>query len=1013
MRKIILLSIGFLLVGMYAMAQTRTISGKVTDEKGNGLANASVVVKGTNIGTTTTPDGNFSFSVPSNANTLIVSYVGRNSREISLTGSNEYNVSLTPASNGNLDEVVVVGYGTQRRANVTSSVSTVKSADIQNRPYTSVDEELQGKVAGLQAPVSTGQPGAFQAIRIRGIGTATAGADPLFVVDGIIINAGDLTGLTTTANALAGLNPNDIESVTVLKDAQATSIYGSRGANGVIVITTKKGRAGKTKFSVDVEAGINKLADLPPNARFLNAGDYLMLLREGVVNAVLDQGGTQAQANAAADQYAQAYGEGTSVNTNWRDVITRTGQQQQYNLSASGGDAKNQFYVSGGYFNQQATVVGSDFKRYSFRTNYKHAANDKLSFTVNLTGSNAIQNSPNNGGAYSNPVGTLPFLRPTQNPYNADGSLNISTDPNDPTAFNSGNYNPLYIAKYDKYITNTTLLQGSVGAEYLVLKNLKFTTRFGVDYNLIEEQNFWNQFHGDGVGYGGLLQTNNSRLFNWIATNQFDYNTAFGPERKIRLDAKLGYEAQKNKGYFVYSAGQGFPPTNQLFYSTNSATPVGASSSGSDYDFAGVYSAVSLNYDNRYVLSGSFRRDGSSRFSENNLYGNFWSVGAAWNIDREQFFNNVSFVSGLKLRGSYGTSGNAAIGNYQWRPTVHYGVNYGGQPGGNFDVVGNENLTWETTKQADIGLDAGFFKDRLTLMFDVYRRVSDGLLFNNPLSATTGFTSFIDNVGKIENKGFEITLGGTPVKTKDFSWNLNFNLSHNKNKVLKLPNGKDITSNSPFIWREGYDFQTYYVREWAGVDPANGDPLWYIDGTHSKTTNDYSQAQRQLIGTAAPKYYGGLTSTFNFKGFDLQTDFVYNYGNLVRDRWITYSIDGQYADLNRYAINLKRWQKPGDITNVPRYVFGSDNNSNAFSTRFLYKGDFIRLRNLTVGYNLSSSVVNKLGISGLRLYVRGTNLWTKTYDPNLTIDPEQGINSFSNLNIFYTKSLTAGLNLTF
>jgi TonB-linked SusC/RagA family outer membrane protein len=997
MRKLILLSLGFLLIGIYAIAQTRTVSGRVTDEKGNSLSNASVVVKGTNIGTTTSPDGSFSLSVPSKSTSIVVSYVGLADKEIALTGSNKYNVSLTAAAKNNMDEVVVVGYGTQRRRDISSSISTVRSADVENRPYTSIDQELQ-------APVGTGQPGAYQEVRIRGIGSATAGADPLYVIDGIIVNAGDLTGLTTTANALAGLNPNDVESVSVLKDAQATSIYGSRGANGVILITTKKGRPGKTKFRADVEAGINKRADLPDNARLLNADEYLALLKEGVANA----GGTQAD----VDFFAQLFGEGTGVNTNWLDVITRQGQQQQYNLSASGGDAKNQFYVSGGYFNQQATVIASDFKRYSFRTNYKHTASDKLNFTVNLTGSNAIQNTPNNGGAFSNPVGSLPFLRPTQNPYNADGSINISTDPNDPTAFNSGNYNPLYIARYDKYNTNTTLIQGSVGAEYAILRNLKFSTRFGIDYNLIEELNFWNQFHGDGVGFAGLNQTNNSRLFNWISTNQFDYNTVFGPDNKIRLDAKLGYEAQKNKGYFVYSAGQGFPPTNQLYYSVNSATPVGASSSGADYNFAGIYSAATVSYDNRYVLSGSFRRDGSSRFSSDNLYGNFWSAGLAWNIDKENFFQNVSFVSGLKLRGSYGTSGNAAIADYGWRPTVHYGVNYGGQPGGTFDVVGNLNLTWEATKQADIGLDAGFFKDRLTLMFDVYKRTSDRLLFNNPLSLTTGFTSFIDNIGKIENKGFELTLTGTPVKTKDFSWNLSFNISRNNNKVLKLPGGKDIAS-SPFLLREGYDFRTFYVREWAGVDPATGDPQWWVDSSHTNKTSNYNAAKRQLIGSASPKYYGGLTSSFNYKGIELQADFVYNYGNLVRDRWVTYAIDGAFPDLNKYAINLQRWQKPGDVTNVPKYEFGSTNNSNAFSTRFLNKGDFIRLRNVTVGYNLSNALVSKIGIAGLRVYVRGTNLWTKTYDKNLTIDPEQGVNSSSNLNVFYTKSLTAGVNLTF
>ena len=1003
MRKTALLTFYFLLFALAVVAQDRSITGKVTDEKGIALPNVSVIVKGSSIGTTTNADGNFSLGVPASATSLVVSFVGMGDKEINLTAENVYNVTLTTGAKNNLDEVVVVGYGTQRRANITASVSTVRAVDIENRPYTSVDQALQGKVAGLQAPVSSGQPGAFQAIRIRGIGSFTAGADPLFVIDGVIVNSGDQTGLTTTANSLAGINPNDIESVSVLKDAQATSIYGSRGANGVIVISTKKGRPGKTKFRIDAEAGQNRRAGLPDNARLLNATEYLTLLREGGVNAGLSADDI--------DAYAEAFGEGSGVDTDWLDVISRTGRQQQYNLSASGGDTKNQFYVSAGYFDQEATVIASDFKRYSFRTNYKHVASERVNFTVNLTGSNSVQHSPSNGGSFSNPVGTLPFLRPTQNPYNADGSLNISTDPDDPTAFNSGTYNPLYIAANDRYLTNTTLIQANVGAEFAILRNLRFTTRFGIDYNQIEEQNFWNQFHGDGTSYVGLLQTSNNRLFNWVFTNQLDYSAMFGPDAKFRVDAKVGYESQKSKTYNVASAGQGFPPTNQLYLSVNAATPITASASATDYAFAGAFASLSVNYDSRFVLSGSFRRDGSSRFSSENLYGNFWSVGGAWNLDKETFLEKAGFINGLKLRGSYGTTGNAEIGNYLWRPVIGYGTSYAGQPGGTFNSVGNLGLTWESTSQLDIGLDASFFKDRLSVVFDVYKRTSDRLLFQNPLSSTVGFPSFINNIGKLENRGVELTISGTPVRTTTFSWNLNFNISHNKNKLLALPEGKDI-ANAPFLLREGYDIRTFYVREWAGVDPENGDPLWYVDGTHAETTNNYNTAQRQLKGSASPKYFGGFNSTWNYKGLDLSTEFVYNFGNLVRDPWIFYAIDGAYPELNKYAINLQRWQQPGDITNVPRYEFGSANNSNAFSTRFLNKGDFIRLRNLTIGYNFSNSLAQKLKISALRVYVRGTNLWTKTYDKNLTIDPEQGVNSSANLNIFYTRSMTAGINLT-
>lgn len=1003
MRKFLSLFLICLFACAFAQAQQRQVRGTIRDANGVPLSGVSVSVRGTNIGTTTDNEGVFTLNVPANATTLVVSSVGYQNQEINV--GNQTNVAITLTnSEAALDEVVVVGYGTQRRANVTASVSSVKAPEIENRPFTSVDQMLQGKVPGLLAPPSSGQPGAFQSIRIRGIGSVSAGADPLFVVDGIIMNAGDLSNNTTTANALAGLNPNDIESVNVLKDAQATSIYGSRGSNGVIVIATKRGRAGKTVFRADAEAGVNEIAPRPKNARFLNAEEWLALLEEGVRNA----GGTQDD----VDFYTEYFGKGSGIDTDWYDLVTRRGSQQQYNLSASGGNEKNQFYVSGGFFNQEGVVIASDFKRYSFRTNYKHIASDKLNFTVIASASNSLQHTPIGTGNFANPVSSVAFLRPTQSPYNEDGSYNISTDDAVTGNAYTGNYNPLYIAANDKNNLSSTLLQGSVGGEYSILRNLRFTSRFGIDYNNLEEYSFYNQFHGDGVQFSGLGIALYNRYFNWIFTNQFDYNANIPGINGLKVDAKLGYEAQKSKSYIITSIGQGFPPVNDLYLSINSATPYQADATAEDYSLAGIYSSVTFNYNDRYILSGSLRRDGSSRFSENNRHGVFWSVGGAWNIDREAFLENVDFLTSLKLRGSYGTSGNAEIGNYAWRPQIGFGANYAGQPGGVFNVVGNENLTWESTSQADIGVDASFLKNRLSMTLDVYRRVSDNLLFANPLSSTTGFTSYTDNIGEIENKGIELSLSGTPVQTNDFTWSIDFNFTHNRNKILSLPGGNDIPDGA-FRLREGYDYRTFYVREWAGVNPETGDPLWYVDGSHEETTSNYNAAQRQFIGSSQPKYFGGLSTTLSYKGFDVQPELVYNYGNLVRDQWIFYVMDGADPTSNKYALNLQRWQKPGDITNVPKYVFGSTNNSSAFSTRFLNKGDFVKLRTLTIGYNAPSRFISRFGVSNLRLYVRGTNLWLKTYDENLTIDPEQGINGAADFNPFYPKSMTIGLNVSF
>ncbi|HVG40630.1 MAG TPA: SusC/RagA family TonB-linked outer membrane protein, partial [Chitinophagaceae bacterium] len=727
MRKVLLLLGTLFLIGTSAFAQNRQLTGRVIDERGNGLANASITIKGTNSGTTTNSEGSFALSVPNTAQALVVSFIGLGEKEIPITRTDSYTITLSSTTK-DLQEVVVVGYGTQRRANLTSSVGTVKGEDIENKPFTSVDQILQGKVAGMQVPTGTGQPGAAQPIRIRGIGSHTAGASPLYVIDGVIINSGDLSRNTTSANALAGINPNDVESVNVLKDAQATSIYGSRGSNGVVVITTKRGRAGKTKFRVDAEVGSNTYADLPSSGRFLNADEWLNLVGEGLKNA----GRTQAQIDATLT----SFGKGTGVNTDWLDLVTRTGKQQQYNLSASGGDAKNQFYISGGYFKQEASVIRSEFERYSFRTNFKHVANDKLNFNVILGAGNTVQHSPSTGGTFANPVGAVGFLRPTQNPYNADGSYNISITGG--TNFNSGVYNPLYIANNDRNDYNNALINGNLSGEYALLKNLKFTSRFGVDLNTISEYSFNNQFHGDGVSQGGIGIAADTRLFNWIVTNQFDYNTYIAD--KWRIDAKVGYEAQKSKTYQVTARADGFPPSNDLYLSINAATPKTGSAAASDYSFAGLYSSVNVGYNDRYILSGSFRRDGSSRFGDK--YGNFWSVGAAWNIDKEDFVKDVSFLSGLKLRGSYGLTGNAAgIGNYAYRQTFAFGSNYNGLPGGTFNNVGNENLTWETQYQSNVGLDASFFKNRIALIFDYYNRTSGKLLFDRPLSRTTGFTA--------------------------------------------------------------------------------------------------------------------------------------------------------------------------------------------------------------------------------------------------------------------------------
>jgi TonB-linked SusC/RagA family outer membrane protein len=1000
MRKLLLFMSGLLLYAG-AFAQEKTIAGKITDARdGSPMVGVTVSGKGSSAYTQSGPDGSFRITVPGSVTVLVFSTTGFTDTEVSINNKSTVDVKLS-TDGKSLDEVVIVGYGTQRKAEVTGAAATVKAKEIANIPRTSVDQVLQGKVAGLQSVAPSGQPGAIQQLRIRGIGSITAGAAPLWVIDGVPVNIGDFSRATTTSNALAGLNGNDIEEITVLKDAAATSIYGSRAANGVILVTTKKGKAGKSRIKFETELGFTEVANLPDAGKPLNKQQWFELTREGLVNA----GATQTQ----IDNILDGYGLNTDVDTDWLDLVTRRGEQQQVNISASGGNERTTYYISGGYFNQVAPVLSSDFKRYSGTINLTNKFSNRVSVSTNLTFGTVKQHTPLAGGSFANPMDAVYFLRPSQNPYNADGTLNISRTGN--TNF-PADFNPLYIDQNDINLLNNFKILGNVAGEFKILDNLKFTSRYGVDYFNLTEELYDNPFHGDGRTAGGRSYFFYTKVFNWVWTNQLDYRqNILGKNSGFFLDLKLGYEAQQSKEQDMDARKEGFPPTTELNSPTAGATPAAFNGTGTDFTFASVFSAGALNYKNRYILTGTFRRDGSSRFGSNNRFGNFWSVGAAWNIDQERFMETLTWISGAKLRTSYGVNGNGDLANYGWRPLFGYGANYNGLPGGTFNNIGNVDLTWELNKPFNVGLELGFFNNRLNVAVDYYKRITSELLLNRPLSRVVGFNSILQNVGAMQNAGIEVTIDGTPVSTRDFSWNVNFNFARNKNKITELPGGEFADGAS--YRKVGYDYQSWYAREWAGVDPTNGDPLWYTDETKTATTNSYGTALRFIHGSASPKFFGQLNNTFTYKGFSLDFQLYYNFGNLVRDGWAQYTYDGVSVTANKYQRQMERWQKAGDVTDVPAYVYNLQNSSSSFSTRFLYKGDFIRLRNVTLGYNLPRNVLTKLGLGNASFYVRGFNLFTKTFDDRLTVDPETGITSVSNLNIPLSKTVTAGLTLEF
>lgn len=1014
MRKFLFMLMAFILAMGQLHAQQRTITGRVIDEKGEAIPNASVMIKGTSTGTTTSTDGTFSISVPQNARTLVISSVNMAPSEITLTSSPNYSVTLS-ANAKNLDEVVVVGYGSQRKTNVTGSVATVKGAAVENKPFTSVDKALQGAVPGLQSTSTSGAPGAGTDIRIRGQGSITASNQPLWVIDGVVAASGDFTTNTTTANVLSTINPNDIESISVLKDASAASIYGSRAANGVILVTTKKGRSGKTVFNFSAEAGQNSIAYKNDKNRAMTTSEYQSVMRIALINA--GYATNDAEADAIITDPVNGFGLKPDVNTDWYDLVTRSGSQQQYNLSMTGGNDKTQFYISGGYFRQVGTTLATDFDRYNGSISITHKASDRLTLNAVINGAATKQSTPTNGGTFANPVLESYFLLPWYSPYNDDGTYKYN-DPEGQFSVNGGIFNPLIQADWNKNTARQYQLRGNLMGEYRILNNsrnnLKFTTRFAGEFIDVSEDAYRNPFYGDGYANGGDAFASYRRVTDYTWSNFADYRHDISDD--LYFDLKLGYEAQLTKNYLMQAGGQGFPLTLDLNYLASAATPTTAYTLPIQATTNSIFSTGDVSWKNKYVLSASFRRDGSSVFGSDHRWGNFYSVGGTWNISQEDFMENIAFINFLKLRASYGENGNSnGFGYYTSLPTYAYGANYTGLPGSVPTNVGNENLSWEKNAITNIGLDFGLFKDRLSGTIEYYDRKTSDLLLGVPLSRTSGFASQNQNIGAMTNKGIEITLNARPLRLKDFTWDISVNFTHNTNKVTELYQDFPLAPVSFQQVAVGHDAQSFYLRQWAGVDPANGDPLWYIDSSRSKTTNVYSAAKLVLNGQADPKYFGSVMNTFTYMGFSLAVQFYYNFGNDIYDIWDRYmNSDGLYlGSFNQLSDQLNSWKNPGDVTDVPKIIYGGNKSSYNHSTRYLYKGDYIRLRDAQLSYSLPKSVISKAHITSLTFYVRGTNLMTFGQDKKLPFDPEAGAISQSNFDVFIPRTISGGVKIGF
>ena len=1011
-----------------------TATGTVKDQSNEPLIGATVQVKGTTSGAVTDLDGKFSIQVEENEAVLVISYTGFSEKEVNVSASNpNVEINLESAAE-DLAEVIITGYGTSTKEGLTGSVTSLRSEKLEQVPLVSVEQTLQGNVAGLQASLTSGQPGAPVDIRIRGQGSITASSQPLFVVDGVpLYNPGDaLTNQSESANVMATFNPNDIASVTVLKDASATAIYGSRAANGVILITTKTGRSGKPKVSLSTQIGWNDWA-VNENRRLrgLTAVEYTNLFMEGEINrgrtveAAIDRFNSRFPDPLSGKPAVDITPSGDSwslgevrVDTRWVDEITRNklfsfGEEsalnQSYNLSVSGGTDKVTYFASAAYFEQESPIIGVALDRYSARLNVNAQATEWLKLTNNLNVSRTNQIGPDDATDWSNPLYNGYLLAPVI-PIRDEQGLFYDRH----KSFFMGGNNPVGSLSGDDDIEWTiNRIIDNLVAEVKILDGLYFKSSWAIDLYSYNESFFRNARYGDGRNSNGLAQETTRSIANWTGTQTLNYNKTFGTDHNFGLLA--GYEANRIENRSSSVSGEQFPPNNNLRTINNAALISAGSSSLNEFSFQSIFSQLSYNYKYKYYLSGSLRRDGSSRFGSENRYGTFWSVGGSWRLDQEPFVQDWSFVDELKLRSSYGVTGNAEIGNFDWLPSVGFGFDYDGRPGAAPNNIGNVNLTWEESTSFNVGLDFAIF-EKINGTIEYFWRESDNLLLDLPVSRTTGFRSATRNFGTMINRGIELTLNVQLIDNEDFQWSVGGNFTDITNEITNLDEPFFSGTDDRFRRAEGREFNEYYIFDWAGVDPATGKGLFYVDENQEATTSDISEANRYYLGkSGSPQFFGGLNTNLSFKGITLDANFVYSWDQWLYDAtgWVVQG-DGRFYPRSQTNLVLDRWQQPGDVTDIPQFIWGGNPGSNTRpSSRYLYDGTHIRLRSLTLAYQFPQALVSKAKMSSARIYFRGTNLLTWTRDENLFVDPETNANGFLEGQVPNLKTFSFGIDLGF
>lgn len=989
-------------------SRKKRVTGVVKDVMGEPLIGANVVEKGRSTnGVITDFNGKFTLEVDESAS-LVVSYIGYLAQDIPTKGKGNFHIILKEDTN-TLDEVVVTGYGDFKKATYTGSASVLTTEKLEALPVVSVGQMIESNIPGISVVAGTSsQPGAKTTLRVRGVASMNASTEPLYVLDGVPIPSYDLSNFTSMSEAggmgfIETLNPADIESITVLKDAASASLYGAKGANGVVLITTKKGKEGKLRVNMAAKYGIT---DFAYTYRPLMGGEERReLIHEGLVNFQLDKGVSEQEAqqyaDANIDQYAKRLPQGYS---DWESALFKTGYQQDYNLSASAGNQNSSFIRSLGYTKQTGVSLNSEMERFTGRVDASNKYK-KVEFGMNASFSWTKNVHLPEGKFYGSAIyASKVNLTPSTPIYNEDGTYASGYRENN-------GYNPILEAEVNDYYARTVRAMGTAKIAYNVWDNLKVSSVFTVDYSLTKDFFFQSPDGRDGATYQGRGRMQMTDRIRYTSQNNLTYSKTFG---KHSVSAVTAFEVMKYDYEDLYAAKKTYGQDINTSLG-NAADPIDADQKLQEDALMSYVASVNYSYDDKYYASFSFRRDGSSRLSPDTRWGNFWSLSASWRLSQERFMQPLkSVLSDLKLRASYGVNGNLPSSYYGYQSTYTTGAFYSGKPSPWESTLGNEELTWEKNYALNLGLDIGLFS-RVNVSLDWYTRTTKDLLMSKQLNSISGFSSLLTNVGQMRNTGVELEVRSNNIKTKDFSWTTAFNLSHNKNKILKLADLPWFVDGR-YVRKEGYPFNTIYLREYAGVGPETGSALYYDNqqdenGNYTKNkVTDPGQASPIPLKDITPTISGGFMNTFNYKFIDLSFNLSYSFGGYSYDN-ASYILqdDGYSVISNKSTEQRRRWQKPGDITDVPRFVYGNKKGGNYNSSRAIHSTDHIRLKSLILGLNAPKAWLQKLGIGNARIYFSGTNLLTwAAYDQ---YDPEM-----SGVVGFYTpplKTYAFGLELKF